>query len=47
MSGVVLIQNLQRMCDDNEKLREEVNQKTEAVELLQKKIKELNERNEK
>lgn len=47
MSGLVLVQNIQRIVDENEKLKQELNQKSQSIESLREKIATLHEKNEK
>jgi polyhydroxyalkanoate synthesis regulator phasin len=47
VSGIVVLQNIQRIVDDNEKLKSELNQKTEVIDNLRDKIAKLHEKNEK
>lgn len=47
LSSFLIIQNLQRIVDENEKLRTELNQKTETIDSLREKIAVLHEKNEK
>lgn len=47
ISGVAVIQNIQRIVDDNERLKVELAQKTETIDNLRDKIARLHEKNEK
>lgn len=47
MSGVVLLQNIQRIVDENERLKKENSQKSETIDELRERIAQLHAKNEK
>lgn len=47
LSGVVLLQSLQKLVDENERLKAEITQKSDTIDSLRDKIAKLHEKNEK